>query len=115
MCLQLSNSPRQNAEGYVGQREFGWFRAKMRLVGCEIMVSKKDMWVQKESGWLRTRMRLVGCEIMLGENAFGWVRGFWVISEVRLVGWVRGHEDLWGEKKERGPHGLDAGLERSRR
>ena len=72
MCLQLSNSPRQNAEGYVGQREFGWFRAKMRLVGCEIM---------------------------LGENAFGWVRGFWVISEVRLVGWVRGHEDLWGAKK----------------
>ena len=87
----------------------------MRLVGCEIMVSKKDMWVQKESGWLRTRMRLVGCEIMLGENAFGWVRGFWVISEVRLVGWVGGHEDLWGAKKERGPHGLDAGLERSRR
>ena len=68
MCLQLSNSPRQNAEGYVGQREFGWFRARMRLVGCEIMVSKKDMWVQREFGWFRARMRLVGCEIMVGEQ-----------------------------------------------
>ena len=62
------------------QREFGWFRAKMRLVGCEIMVSKKDMWVRREFGWLRARMRLVGCEIMLGEKAFGWVRRFWVIN-----------------------------------
>ena len=44
------------------QKEFGWLRIRMRLVGCEIMVSKKDMWGRREFGWLGARMRLVGCE-----------------------------------------------------
>lgn len=84
------------------QKEFGWLRIRMHLVGCEIMVSKKRICGGEGNsvGWELGCVWL-GARLCIGESAFGWLGA----RTRRFV----------GGKKERGPHGLDAGLERSRR